>query len=115
MNVSRILVVLIADHLYALLWLKHTGGTLLKLPLLFCDFSCFFAKILDFGRHFGRPLASGGVPKLPFPGKVPKKTKKNVIQEPLLKKYEILMENQCENERAGRVKTSVSLDTSFKI
>ena len=73
------------------------------------------AKILDFGRHFGRPLAPGGVPKPHLSGKFLEKTRKNEVLEPFLKKHEILMENQCENERAGRVKTSVSLDTSFKI
>ena len=78
-------------------------------------FSGFFAKILDFGRHFGRPLAPGGVPKPHFSGKFPEKTRKNEIQEPFLKKHKILMKNQCENERAGRVKASVSLHTSFEI
>ena len=63
----------------------------------------------------GAQLGLAGVPKSFVSGKIPEKTRKNEVQEPFLKKYEILMENQCENERAGRVKTSVSLDTSFKI
>ena len=75
---------------------------------IFPDFSGFWSPLWP-------QLGRAGMPKSYFSGKIPEETKKNEVQEPFLKKHEIWMENGCENERAGRVKTSVLLHTSSKI
>ena len=86
----------------------NKSNPLIKLGSIFLDFSRFWSS-------FGVPGCPAGVPKSHFSSKIPEKIKKNEVHEPFLKKHEIWMKSRCENERAGRVKTSVSLHTSFKI